>query len=374
MALTDRARFIGAHDDQAFLFTGAEGLVPTTAIAASETYYRHKTDPVSGRLRHAEVGARLRQQLASLHGGTSEDIALLGNASQGISAIYALIDWQPGDNIVLVSSDLEFPSVGLPARKLVAGGDVEVRVVNHSDWIVTPDDVLGAVDERTRLVFASHVSYRTGLRLDIETIGAALRDTGAIFAVDATQSLGVISVPATSCDFVVSTSGKWMLGPYGVGPLYWNRERLPNVEPADIGWYSVVDDLANPYDLKPDAGRFEVGSLDWPAIYALNAGLDVIEEIGVDAIEAHVVKLGGDLLDQLREFDLDVITPEDPALRAGIVSWLDDAAPATAASLAEHGVYVTGSSGRIRAAFHLYNDERDVERLVTALSRIQRSS
>ena len=371
MALVDTMRFIGADPDQSFLFTAAEGLVPQTALEASARHYRHKTDPVHGRSHHATVGRRVRERLARLHGGEPEDIALLGNASQGISAVYALIDWRPGDNVVLVTSELEFPSVGLPAMKLLNAGDLEVRVVGHRDWVVEPSDVLDAVDERTRLVCASHVSYRTGFRLDIATIGAALRGSGTLFAVDATQSLGAIEVPATACDFVVSTSGKWMLGPYGVGPLYWNRERLPDVEPADIGWFSVVDDLAQPYELKPDAGRFEVGSLDWPAIYALDAGLEVIEEVGVDAIERHVVGLGGKLLDQLREFDFDMVTPEDPTRRAGIVSWLDGNPSATAARLAERGVFVTGSSGRIRAAFHLYNDETDVERLVTALEALQ---
>lgn len=370
MTLIDRERFIGARTDQSFLFTAAEGLVPVSVQQATERYYRHKTDPVSGRNQHAIIGTELRERLARLHGGQPDDIALLGNASQGISAIYALIDWRPGDNVVLVSSELEFPSVGLPALKRVSTGEIEVRIVDHTDWVVDPQAVINAVDDRTRLVFASHVSYRTGFRLDIQTIGAALRGSNTIFAVDATQSLGAIDVPATSCDFVVSTSGKWMMGPYGVGPLYWNRERLPDIEPADIGWFSVVDDLAHPYELKPNAGRFEVGSLDWPAIYALNEGLKMIEEAGIEAIERHVCTLAGDLLDQLREFDLEVITPPEPEYRSGIVSWLDSSPGETAARLAEHGVYVTGSSGRIRASFHLYNDETDVERLVQALSAI----
>ncbi|MEZ4523858.1 MAG: aminotransferase class V-fold PLP-dependent enzyme [Thermomicrobiales bacterium] len=370
MVMVERERFIGAHDGQSYLFTAAEGLVPRTVNEATKRYYEHKTDPVAGRTHHAEVGAELRGRLARLHGGEPGDIALLGNASQGISAIYALIDWRPGDNIVLVTSELEFPSVGLPALKRVAMGEVEVRIVEHSNWVIEPEAVIDAVDERSRLVFASHVSYRTGFRLDIEAIGDQLEGSGTIFAVDATQSLGALPVPASSCDFVVSTSGKWMLGPYGVGPLYWNRDRLPDVEPADIGWYSVIDDLAQPYELKPDAGRFEVGSLDWPAIYALNEGLKVIEEVGVENIERHVTKLAGDLLDQLREFDLDVITSPDPVHRSGIVSWRDADPAAAASRLAEHGVFVTGSSGRIRSAFHLYNDESDVERLVGALSDI----
>lgn len=370
MALAARERFVGTHRNQSYLFTAAEGLVPTTALEATGSYYRHKTDPVGGRAHHATVGAAVRERLARLHGSHRDDIGLLGNASQGSSAIYALIDWRPGDNVVLVTSEMEFPSVGLPARKLVASEDVEVRIVNHRDWVIEPDDVLNAVDDRTRLVMASHVSYRSGFRLDIATIGESLKGSPTVFAVDATQSLGAIEVPASDCDFVFSTSGKWMLGPYGVGPFYWNRERQPDVAPSDIGWYSVVDDLADPYVLKPNAGRFEVGSLGWPAIYGLNAGLEIIEEVGVDAIERHIVDLAGELLNQLHEFDVEVITPEDPALRAGIVSWLDADPTTTAARLAEHDVFVTGSSGRIRAAFHLYNDEEDVERLVRALGTI----
>lgn len=370
MSLVARERMLGLNADQAFLFTAAEGLVPRDVVAATERYYAAKVDAVNGRKAHAVVAAEVRERLARLHGADPGDIGLLGNASQGIAAIYALIDWQPGDNVVLVTPDIEFPSVGLPALKRVRDGVLEVRVVDHDGWVIEPEQVLAAVDERTRLVFASHVSYRTGLRLDIASIGAALAGGPALFAVDATQSLGAIDVPATACDFIVSTSGKWMLGPYGVGPLYWNRARQPDVEPADIGWFSVVDDLAYPYELKPDAGRFEVGSLDWPAIYALNEGLKIIEEVGVERIERHIVGLAGQLLDQLREFDIEVITPEDPELRAGIVSWLDPDPPATAAKLAERGVFVTGSSGRIRAAFHLYNDESDVERLVGALTEI----
>ena len=370
MALVDRERFLGSATDSSFLFTAAEGLVPRSAVDAINRYLVDKVDPIAGRQHHAEVGAEVRQLLASLHGGGPDDIALLGNASQGINAVYDLVNWRSGDNVVLVTSDLEFPSVGLPALKRVQSGEIEVRVVGHDGWIVTPESVLNAVDDRTRVVIASHVSYRTGFKLDISTVGKELRNSGVLFAVDATQSVGAIDVPATDCDFVVSTSGKWMLGPYGVGPLYWNRARAQDVEPANIGWYSVVDDLAHPYELKPDAGRFEVGSLNWSAIYALREGLRIIADVGVEQIERHVTGLAAQLLAQLREFDLEVITPDDPDLHAGIVSWLDSDPPGTARLLAEKNVFVTGSSGRIRAAFHLYNDESDVERLVAAMSEI----
>lgn len=371
MSLIDRGRFIGG-ERRGYLSTAGEGLVPASVIDATRSYYERKVDPVRGRELHLDVDREVKVRLAGLMSAGPGDIALLSNASQGISAIYSLIDWRPGDNVVLMTNDLEFPSVVIPAFQRMRRGDLEIRVVDRGGWVVTPEQIAAAVDERTRLVFASHVSYRTGYRLDLERLRDLLGDSRALLAVDATQSLGVVPVPAPACDFLVATSCKWLLAPHGVGVFYWNRERRPGVEPHDIGWYSVVDDLQFPYDLKPDAGRFELGSPDWPAIYALNEGLKVLGEAGLEQIERHVLGLGAQLLDGLSEFDLEIMTPREPELRAGIVSWLDPDNAATAATLAEREVYVTGSSGRIRVAFHLYNDAADIERLLESLSEIRR--
>lgn len=369
MALVPRSSFIGGENGS-YLYTAGEGLVPVSVMDATRRYYENKVDPVNGRHRHLEVDREVRAGLASLMGAAAEDIALLGNSSQGIAAIYALIDWRPGDNIVLVTNELEFPSVVLPAVKLVRDAGVETRVVEHERWIVTPEMIEQAIDDRTRLVFVSHVSYRTGLRLDLEGLGEIVHRHGALLAVDATQSLGVIPVPAGACDFLVATSCKWLLSPHGIGVFYWNRQRQPDIVPRDIGWYSVVDDLQFPYVLKPDAGRFELGGPSWPSIYAMAEGLKVLLATGVERIEEHVVGLGTQLLDQLTEFELDIITPRDPPQRAGIVSWTDPDNARTAGALAERGVYVTGSSGPIRVSFHLYNDESDIDRLIEALREV----
>jgi cysteine desulfurase / selenocysteine lyase len=373
-ALVPKTRFIGG-DERAYLYTAGEGLVPASALDATRRYFEDKVRAGSGRAAHTEVERTCRSALARLLGDdvAADEIALLGSSSEGINAVYQLIDWQPGDNLVTITNDLEFPSVVLPAARLTQSGrGVEVRAVPHDGWVIEPDEIAAAVDARTRLVILSHVSYRTGFRHDLEAVGAAIRarNPGVIFAVDATQSLGVVPVAARACDFLVVTSCKWLLGPHGLGVFFWNRERQPDVEPASIGWYSVVDDLRYPYDLKPDAGRFELGGPNLLSIYALLEGVNVLLEVGVDRIEPHVIALGARLLDALRPLDLPVITPDDPQLRAGIVAWLDVDPPATAVALAEQGVVVTGSSGRIRAGIHLYNDASDVDRLAKALRAI----
>ena len=373
-SLVPKAQFLGG-DERAYLYTAGEGLVPRTALDATHRYFGDKVRAGDGRSAQAEVERACRDALARLMGVdvAGDDIALLGSTSEAINAVYALIDWQAGDNLVTVTNDLEFPSVVLPAARMTQSGQaVEVRVVEHHDWIVEPADIAALVDDRTRLVTFSHVSYRTGLRHDLEAISALVRKRNprAIVAVDATQSLDVVHVPARFCDFVIVTSCKWLLAPHGLGVLYWNRDRLPDVEPASVGWWSVVDDLHFPYELKPTASRFELGGPNLLSIYALLEGVNLLLETGIERIEEHVVTLGSRLLAALRPLGLPIMTPDDPRQRAGIVAWLDPDAPATAAALAEQGIFVTGSSGRIRAGMHLYNDDSDVDRLASAMSDI----
>lgn len=371
VSLVAKDRFIGG-DERAYLLTAGEGLVPHGVLGATRSYYEQKVRGAAGRTHHEAVEQTCREKLARLmDGANADDIALLGSTSEGVNAIYALIDWRPGDNVVLPVNALEFPSTVLPAVKRQREG-VEIRAVGHHDWVITPEKIAAAVDEHTRLVFLSHVSYRTGHRFDLAAVGDAIRrvNPATIFAVDATQSLGVVPVQADACDFMVVTSCKWLLAPHGIGVFYWNRSRRPDIEPANIGWYSVVDDLAFPYELKPNAGRFELGGPNLISIYGMQPGLDLLLDTDIRNIERHVLTLGTRLLEGIQAMPLEIITPADPELRAGIVAWLDADPRATAAQLSQRGIEVSGSSGRIRAGIHLYNDTSDIDRLLDAMREI----
>ena len=122
----------------------------------------------------------------------------------------------------------------LPATLLTRYG-VEVRQVSPGHNESWTQAVSQAVNRSTRIVLFSHVSFRTGRRFDAEAIATACRDQGAQWIVlDASQSLGAVPVPATACDFVVSTGFKWQLGAHGAAILYWNRERTGDVKPRDM--------------------------------------------------------------------------------------------------------------------------------------------
>ena len=112
-------------------------------------------------------------------------------------------------------------------------------------------------------VTVSHVSYLSGLRLDIDPIARAAHAHGALLLADVTQSLGVVPVDVSECDFAVASTYKWLLGVHGSGVLYWNRARLPEFAPGAVGWFSV-DNFISPdrferFTWKPTAERFELG-------------------------------------------------------------------------------------------------------------------
>jgi selenocysteine lyase/cysteine desulfurase len=372
-ALVGSDQFIGGTH-RAYLYTPGEGLAPRSATAAVQLYFVNKSDWMAGRIQQMSVATTARERLCRLMvGADPDDIAFLSSSSEGVNAVYDLIDWRAGDNVVLMTNDLEFPSVVLPAVKREQSG-IELRVVGRHGWHVQESAIADAVDGRTRLVFVSHVSYRTGYRLDLRRLSSLLSGSDACLAVDATQSLGVVPVNADACDFLIATPCKWLLGPHGLGVFYWNRGRRPDLEPTRIGWFSVIDDLQFPYELKPNAERFELGGPNLLGIAALNAGLDVLTLVGIERLEVHALGLSDLACHHLDELGLPLMSPRDPDRRSGIVAWEDPDYLRTAAHLNDEGVVVTGSSGRIRAGFHLYNDTSDVDRLVSAMQRHSRHS
>jgi cysteine desulfurase/selenocysteine lyase len=369
-ALVPRADFLGLEDGT-HLYTAAEGPALQRVAAALQAYAVQKSRAEAGRAVHLATTRACKDAVGRLLGVDGEDVALVASASAGINQVCGAIDFRAGDNVVV--NDLEFPSVALPWLRLRRRG-VEVRVVRHRDWEITTGALLDAVDARTRIVALSHVSFVSGLRHDVAALGAGIRRHGALFLLDATQSLGVLPVPAAEADFVVSSTYKWLLGTHGLGVLYWNRARRPDFEPATVGWFSVDNlhaaDRFERYTLKADAGRFETGYPAFPAIYALGASVPYLLEAGPERIAAHALALGEQMIDGLTRLGLEVMTPRPAARRGASVSFATESAPALGAGLAARGISVWAGDGRVRASTHLFNDGGDVERYLDAVAEI----
>jgi selenocysteine lyase/cysteine desulfurase len=370
-ALLGRDAFTGL-DHRAYLYTGAHAPALRRVTEAIARAHEAQSLGPGGRdvLFGAEVEARAK--LAAMVGRATADVGLLGDASTAWNAIARGLAWEPGDNVVL--NEYEHPSVVLPFLRLKEDG-LEVRVVRRGpDWDIPADAIAAACDVRTRAIAVSHVGYVTGLRHDLAELAAIADRHGIPLLVDASHALGVVPVEAEHAAIVVSASYKWLLGPYGVGIVIWNRDRLPGFRPGLVGWRSTTeiftDDRFERVNVSDDARRFQLGAPSLSGIAGLSAALSELEALDPAAVERHALALSARAIAALEDAGLEVTTPRDPARRAGNVAFLHSDGERVAARMAELGVPVWGGDGRIRASFHVLNDGDAPAALVDALREV----
>jgi cysteine desulfurase/selenocysteine lyase len=318
-----------------------------------------------------EVEQRCRERVADLMGAGPAEIAFLSSCARALGSVVAAIDWRAGD--VLVTTDLEFPTTDLLATLLHARG-VEIRLARAVAGEVSAASLASLIDARCRLVICSLVSFKTGALLDLPAVSRTCREAGALLAVDATQALGIVTFDASDADIVVSSTFKWLLGSHGLAVLYLNDTTSRQIMPGSVGWRSV----RNLFDPErgtriawwPDARRFEEGMPAFPALYALEAGLEVLGAQTAETRHMHVERLISRLIDGLERLDIAPLTPARPAARAGIVAIADASCERRTTLLREQEIVVWGREGRLRASLHFYNNDEDVERLLDVLPSI----
>jgi selenocysteine lyase/cysteine desulfurase len=368
-ALASRPLFAGLRD-VAYLNTAAESPGPASLAAALARYADDKALGSQGRTAMYAVEERCRGRVAALLGGLPEDVAFTGSCAHGINAVLAAVRFRPGD--ALVTSDLEFPTVDLAAARLRRAG-VEIRLAHAVGGAVAPEALVALLHRRVRAMVVSLVSFKTGAMLDLVPVSAACRATGTLLVVDATQALGAVTVAAELADVVVASCFKWLLGAHGAAVLYVRGAAAVELEPEAIGWRSIRDPFADVFaagvELHADARRFEEGMPPFPALYALEAGLEVLAEHDPATVARHVRALGGRLREELTARGFTPLGPAAEAERAGIVAVADSHAEQHAEELRERGVVIWGRDGRLRASVHLYNDDSDIDRLIEAFPR-----
>lgn len=312
----------------------------------------------------------LRELSATLVGaGSADDIALVKNTSEGLSMVAHGISWQRGDNVVI--SDQEFPSNRIVWESL-SGKGVEVRTVALPCSDAVEDNLLNACDERTRVLSISSVEYASGMRVDLGRLGAACRQKGIAFCVDAIQGLGVYphDVVNDKIDFLVADGHKWLLGPEGLAIFYCSPEWRKRLELHEFGWRMVEDMYEfNQPDWQPAASarRFECGSQNMVGIAALKESLALLLEIGIDEIWNRVRKRTELLFDLIESSpNLELLTCPAEGRYAGITVFkhrhLTD--EQLYDRLVEQNVLCAMRGGGVRFSPHFYVPVEQIEQAV----------
>lgn len=352
-----------------YLNTAAGAPISQASAAAGRDYYEASFrdgdvhwDTWLGRVENA------RDSAAGWLGASADEIGFVGNASAAVNLVAGMLR---GRGDVLAVSD-DFPSVTLPWLQL--GYSVQfVDPGPHGG--ATIESLAHAVTPETKILALGLVHYRTGYRYDLAALGEFCRDHGLLLVVDATQGLGAVAVDVSGgqVDFLVSSTYKWLTGGYGVSLLYVNRRHLdPRRFPA-VGYRSArepFDLVADRLDLAAKASALELGHPPFPAVFALSTALDLLHQLGAEAVETRVLGLNQTLRERLAALGADIAVDLDSAHRSGIVYFPVDDAAAARAALAERGVLVSARGAGLRVSAHMYNNRADIDRLIEGLEQI----
>jgi selenocysteine lyase/cysteine desulfurase len=333
---------------------------------ALQAYARDKSAGVRGRLAQDAKVAQTRDLVARLWHVAARDIGFVSSVAEGMSMLAESMIWRQGDNICFVAH--EYPSVAAPfaARR---NPTVEVRLADDCNL----DTMAALVDERTRLIAVSHVSYLSGARTDLAGLRRIADRVGAILAVDFSQASGYLPTHASVADFAFAACYKWLLGTTGIAIAYWNSQRQPEWAPTTAGWYSIDagprPDYRNSLKLKDDAMRFTRGNPAHAPLYVLAEALTYLGQFSMSDVEHHVQALTVELLRGLRSLGIPTMTPEDPSQHGASVCIQTEQAAGIVEALYDAGIYAWNGRGRVRFSFHGYNRMQDVERILSWLGR-----
>lgn len=266
------------------------------AEALSQFTARRQHEPFETLRRElGQLQRRFKDRVARLIGAArADEIVAMPNTAAGINTAAHSLPLGAGDNVIILDGD--YPANVYPWYNLVSR-DIQVRQLPQHAGGLDLDRLEAQIDQRTRVIALSSVMFATGFRNDLAAVGRLCKDLGIFFVVDAIQSAGVlpIDVRAWNVDFLACGAQKWLLGDWGSGFLYCRYDLLDRLVPgAYVGTNSVVDPLNYldyNFTLQSSAERFNIGSLNWLGMLALDASLGLLLDIGLDRIAVRVLAL-----------------------------------------------------------------------------------
>jgi cysteine desulfurase/selenocysteine lyase len=306
-------------------------------------------------------------------GARPEQVAFMRNTSDGLSTVANGLRWQPGDNLVTFRN--EFPSNIYPWLRLRDAFGVEVRMAEEREGRIDLNELIGLVDEKTRLLAISQVQYASGFRVDLERLGRAARAHDALLVVDVIQGLGVfpIDVQVELVDVAAGACHKWLLTPEGVGFLYLSDRARERIQPTLVGWTSVPD----PDDYGNFSQGWNRGTLAWetgtgPAalIHGLEQSLKLLNEIGTGRIQSHLEMLTDDFCQHLATKPFRIVSSRERSEKSQIVCIQHTGGLSALnlyARLKDKGIITAPRGDRLRVSPHLYNTSEEIVALVAAL-------
>tara|TARA_A100001037_G_scaffold10022_1_gene9794 strand:- start:2509 stop:3615 length:1107 start_codon:yes stop_codon:yes gene_type:complete len=363
--LTDetRQRDFPALNGMAYLNTAAESIPPVSVHEALAQYAHDKGLGMRGRVPHNETMEACREVAARMVGLQTEEVSFCSCSSEAYNLLANALHLGAEDEVVI--TDLDFPAGATPW--LNAAEPPQMRLWQARNGTLDANDLPALLNDRTRLVQVSLVSFYNGHRLEWAPFIEAVRAQApqAIVAVDVTQALGRVELDCGDFDILISSTHKWTLGVHG-GCVVGIPKNGRDLTTHAGGWFHLDNAFeADRFERtvrKPGAASFSVGMPNYAAIYALNAALRYLENVGVANITAHADPLVAQMESGLRELGQTPMSGQREGNYSGILAIRHERADAIHAELEAAEVHVMNHAGRLRMAVHGYNTMEDVEK------------
>ena len=364
-----RQRF-PVFENKTYINSCSYGALSVDVIDAYNAYMNNRLTRGSDWEEWVGLNETVRARLARFLGAQPDEVAVTTSASAGQNALASALQFDGRRNKVVVS-DYEFPTTAQIWYAQEPRGAKVVRAEEY-DGYVSPDQYEKVIDDETLLVVVTQVCFKNGALLDIPAIAKIAKERGAMLLVDGYQGLGTVEFDVRDLqpDFVVGGTVKYLLGSAGLGFLYVKQSLIESLTPTTSGWFAQADIMAmdNTQNVpSPTARRFEAGTPPVPNCYAADAGLGIIEEIGLENIVPRIAVLTSAIKDEARRAGYKFGMPDSPERHAAMITLQSNDEHGLVAALENDGIVTSCRGGNLRISPHFYNDTSDVEALFRAL-------
>lgn len=337
-----------------YLNSAAVGLVPSkTANSVLGLYESLLSRGMDARNGWLEGEANVRARIADLLGVSSGEVSFTSSTTAGLNLISLALALAEGDEVLVLSDDF------ISVRSAWRASSTGVRLVEaaHEEGKDRTQVLIDAIDSNTRVVAVSHVDPATGWVVDLERLGEACRQYDALLLVDGVQALGAIQVDLSAVDVYASACFKWMISGFGIAVLVVRNRARQRMTPAVRGYRNVAPSTT-----------LEFAHSNYAGIFALEASLAYLSEVGFARVFARVDELSAALWDGLSAVGYRPVAPKNA--RAGIVTIPHRRAEDAVANLAVHGVSAAFTAAGVRFSPHFYNNAADIDGALAAVASV----
>lgn len=372
MSLSSFRKYFPVSSTDIYLNHAAVSPLSTKVVQATERILQMRS---SGEIEvfHESVEKKksLKKSLAHLIDGEPDNIAIIGNTSEGFNWLAQGLEWEKGDRVLLVEN--EFPANIYPFLNLEQKG-VIIDFVPVRDGFIYLEEIKNKILPETKLLSISFVEFLNGFRNQLTEISALCKKSNVLLSVDGIQGIGAmpLSVRESGIDFLSNGGHKWLMGPQGCGFMYISPHLFERLKPAFVGWLSVKDSW-NFFDYQLDfldnARRFEIATSNILGIYGLEASVDLLLEAGIPNIQKHLFALGNQLIAKLSALDFKYIGSDNPKERSGIYSFACKNETAIFEHLQKNKVHISLRNGVLRFSPHFYNTTEEIDQVIKIINR-----